>query len=94
MTLKTLADAGLGRMSEPVAVDQLDLHRVLLSRRFSREQGVKANGETKLRAVDDMTGSGVNGCAQPEGKTRTDTIDVLVRCAVQLKAASGREIAF
>ena len=41
-----------------------------------------------------MTGSGVNGCAQPEGKTRTDAIDVLARCAVHLKAASGREIAF
>jgi hypothetical protein len=91
---QTVADAGLGRMTEVVPVSQLDLRRVLLSRRFSREQGMKTNGQLKLRAVDDMTGSGVNGCAQPEGKTQTDAIDTLVRCAVLLKVATDREIGF
>ena len=81
-------------MSEPVTVDQLEVHRVLMSRRFSKEQGVKANGETTLRAVDDMIASNVNWCAQPGGKTQTDAIDVLVRCAVHLKVACGLETAF
>jgi hypothetical protein len=91
---QTLADVDMGRMSKPVPVSQLDLDRVLLARRFSREQGLKANGEAKLRAIDDLSANGVNGCAQAEGKTRVDAIDQLVRCAVLLKMSSGRSVAF
>eukprot|EP00969_Alexandrium_andersonii_P331894 14667971-Alexandrium_andersonii.AAC.1 len=40
---------------------------VLLARRFSRHQGEKPDASPKLRAVDDMTRSGVNGaCLQAE----------------------------
>ena len=59
---QTLADAELGRVSDPLLVEQLDVHRVLLSRRFSRDQGMLPNGDPKLRAVDDL--NGINGCAQ------------------------------
>ena len=91
---QTRADAELGRMSEPVPVDQLDLHQILLSRRFSCEQGVKENGEPKCRAVDDLSANGCNHCAQPEGKTKVDSIDLLVRMAVCLSGGGGRQLEF
>lgn len=46
---QTLADAKLGRMTRLVRADSLDLGRVLLGRRFSREQGTRADGSAKLR---------------------------------------------
>jgi hypothetical protein len=64
-----LADAAEGRMTEPVPVSRLDLDSVLLCRRISREQGYRATGEVKLRAVDDETGNGVNECSEPAAKT-------------------------
>ena len=91
---QTEADAALGRMTTAGPVSELDLSRVVLARRFSREQGLKANGDTKLRAVDFETANGVNRCAQATGKNRNDGIDVLVRCAVLIKVVSGRSPAF
>jgi hypothetical protein len=88
------ADAGAGRMTTAVRVSELDLDTVLLARRFSLEQGQRANGEPKLRAVDDMTANGVNSCARATGKNRNDGIDMLVRCAVMVQGASRRAPAF
>ena len=58
---QTLADAKNGRMTEPVRADSFDLDSVLLGRRFSREQGTRADGSVKLRAVDGKTADGTSG---------------------------------
>jgi hypothetical protein len=90
---QTLSDADCGRMTKPVPLELLDLSGILLARRFSREQGVKPNGEVKLRAVDDLTANGVNAAAQASGKNTCDSIDMLAKCAVMIKT-SGRRPAF
>jgi len=50
-------DASLGRMSEPVPVDQCCLDEVLLAPRFAVEQGVQADGSVKIRAIDNFSWS-------------------------------------
>ena len=78
----TLADAAMGRMSQPrAAVDsQAELSQVLFHPRFGVEQGVRADGTVKVRPVDHFSWSNaprgsraqkkagsVNGsCALPE----------------------------
>ena len=38
--------------------------------------GVKSNGETKFRAIDDFSRSGINACTVATEKLRCDTIDI------------------
>ena len=52
---QTESDAELGRMMGPFDIQCLDLDQALLCRRFSREQGVRSNGETTIRAVDEYS---------------------------------------
>eukprot|EP00969_Alexandrium_andersonii_P274182 12118891-Alexandrium_andersonii.AAC.1 len=59
----------------------------LLARRFSRAQGVKADGSLKLPAVDDETRNGVNLACRPGEKLRSDTVDQLVWCLCELDGA-------
>ena len=80
-------------MTGPVKADTLDPDSVLLARRFSREQGKRADGSLKLRAVDDLTSNGVNECTQPQGKPVPDSVDALVRAMVALKTATGKKLA-
>ena len=48
---QAVEDAQKGRMTGLVKASELDLTKVLLCRRFSREQGFKASGALKLRAT-------------------------------------------
>jgi hypothetical protein len=82
-------DAALGRMTEPVDVSQVDASSCLFARRFSREQGIKADGRKKLRAVDDETGAGTNNTCQPTEKLHNDQIDALVATIVQYCNIAG-----
>ena len=75
---KSDEDAGLGRMTPLVPATEVNLDEALLARRFSREQGVKADGRLKLRAVDDESGNGVNECAQQTAKLTVDGLDSIV----------------
>ena len=68
-------DAKLGRMTSPVLANKVDLSKVLLASRFSCEQGAKADGSGKLRAVDDETDCGLNGATNPSEKLTTEHID-------------------
>ena len=70
-------------------VEDLDLDQVLLGRRFSREQGTKPDGSTKLRAVDDKTADGCNRCARPTAMPRADTVDKLVAASIMFQRMFG-----
>jgi hypothetical protein len=63
-----LDDCALGRMSVPVPVEAVDLAEVRLVPRFGVVQGVKPDGQPKLRAVDHMSWSAPTG---PKKKKRT-----------------------
>jgi hypothetical protein len=73
------SDAKLGRMTQPMLAHKADLSKILLARRFSREQGVKDDGSIKLRAVDDETGCGLNGATDPTEKLHNEHIDMLLQ---------------
>ena len=83
-------DAQKGRMTEAVPLRELDLENILLGRRFSREQGVRADGSLKLRAIDDKTADGTNDCAQQEGKLRMDGLDKLVEAVRLFTRTTGK----
>ena len=51
----TLEDARLGRMSWPRQLAQEDFEHYVLSSRFGIVQGVKANGQPKVRSIDDLS---------------------------------------
>ena len=84
-----LADTKNGRMTEPVRADSLDLDSVLLGRRFSREQGTRADGSVKLSAVDDLTADGTNGCARACGMHQRAFSLLEGGCGQRLQACFG-----
>ena len=51
----TLEDARLGRMSWPRQLAQEDFAHYVLSSRFGIVQGVKENGQPKVRSIDDLS---------------------------------------
>ena len=86
---QTEEDVQAGRMVGPYPVETLDLDKVLLGRRFSREQGTKPDGSTKLRAVDDETANGCNKSARPTAMPRADTVDKLLAVLVMFQTRFG-----
>ena len=82
-------DAGSRRMTPLTPVSDLNLDEVLLGRRFSREQGRRQEGSTKIRAVDDESANGVKECAVQQGKVRMDSIDHLVMAILLFKQLTG-----
>ena len=74
-------DVAKGRISRPKLVSKVATSKNLITRRFSREQGFKADGSLKLRAVDDMTACGVNYACRPQEKLRLEGLDHLVQVA-------------
>jgi hypothetical protein len=73
-------------MTAPQDLADVDLSGIRCARRFAREQGLKANGQQKLRAIDDETDNGVNACVQPTSKMVTDAVDKLVGVTLALSA--------
>ena len=73
----TSVDARLNRMTEPVPSQFVDLSSIRLAKRFCVDQGLKADGSKKLRAVDDMTHGGQNPCTQACEKLHTEGVDLL-----------------
>ena len=53
----------------------------LLASRFGVEQGLTDEGEVKVRPVDDLSASGVNGCSVQVEKLTNDGVDVLFQVA-------------
>ena len=85
----TTADAKLHRMGHPVPVECVDLSSIILAPRFAVVQGLKPDGTPKIRAVDDETRSGCNGCCQPCEKLSVDSIDSLVSLMQMFAKATG-----
>ena len=71
-------DARCRRMTDIVAVDQLDLSNVIVGSKFSREQGFKDDGSVKTRSIYNGTEAGNNLCVQPQGALSCDRIDQLL----------------
>ena len=55
-------DAQLGRMTQPCLVSDVDIAEVLLSRRFSCEQGDRPDGSKKIGCIDDASANGCHKC--------------------------------
>ena len=93
----TLEDASLGRMSYPMPFSKEHMGTVRLHQRFGVEQGLKPNGDTKVRAVDNMSWSSdvgrrpprkrakqsINGCSEIPECIRHHHLDDLL-AAIQL----------
>ena len=59
------------------AIEEADLHNVLLASRFGVEQGTLPDGSTKIRAVDNETDNGLNDATAAAEKIHNDTLDML-----------------
>ena len=85
---KTQQDAELGRMSPPVSLRHVP-KECLLASRFSVEQGFTDTGDKKIRPIDDLSASGVNGCCAQEEKLSNDGVDTLFQVARQFTELVG-----
>ena len=72
------ADVRKGRTAAPVPVRDLDLSNVVLTPRFSVEQG------TKVRPIDDATASGLNPAAAAVEQMRMSGLDALMDTAAYI----------
>ena len=79
----TCADAELGRMTYPMPVADCDLVAVRAHPRFSVDQGVKPDGKRKVRAVDNMSWSAIDGGHQRMSKKRLREGSINGHCASQ-----------
>ena len=97
----TREDAEKGRMSVPQSIDDIDLGAHRLHPRFGVEQGTKDDGSLKIRAVDNLSWSGVSGrkrrklgasvnghCRIPDA-LRHDHIDDLMEASTSLHDTFG-----
>ena len=82
------ADVCLNRMTAPVPVPH-DLSDIRLSPRFGVEQGLKADGSIKIRAIDDCTRSGINECCEPCRKLKVDGADALLASIRKFQSMTG-----
>ena len=76
-----LEEAKLGRVEEPKEVNEINLHQTLITKRFGIEQGMRKDGTTKNRAIDDASASGLNGCCKPTDKLFCNNLDDLTETA-------------
>jgi hypothetical protein len=91
------ADAKLGRMSKPVLLTpsvflQQDNANRCYSKAFTVEQGLKEDGELKVRAVYNFTGSGVNEATVPTEKLKCDALDALLALIKEAGEAMGVQL--
>ena len=97
----TRADAAVGRMTEPVPVEQMDLRKCLLHPRFGVCQQ-KASGVTKVRPADHFSWSAastrrerkagsVNGNTVAQERMKHQTLDELLALMKRLKQLTSRE---
>ena len=65
-----------------------------MSPRFAVVQGVKANGDPKVRPIDDLTRSGCNAATETTEKLSYESLDALLAVLrrMQKKLGSGLEL--
>lgn len=66
------------------------LHVLVLS--MLHWSGINPNGDPKIRAVDDMSRSGINGATTPAQHPLCDTIDTLHACMRALRASLPKNV--
>ena len=86
------SECKLGRMSRPVKPSELNLSAVTLSPRFCIEQGTRADGSVKLRAIDDMTRSGLNAITWASEKLQYEAFDAMLGCIREAHACHGPKL--
>ena len=86
------SDCRLGRMGRPVKPSELNLSAVTLSPRFCIEQGTKADGSVKLRAIDDLTRSGLNAITWATEKLQYEAFDAMLGCMREVHACHGPKL--
>ena len=74
----TQKDVGLGRMTALVEPDQRAVRSCRFAKRIAVQQGLRADGSVKVRAVDDLTRSGTNACTEVTEKLSCDGVDAFV----------------
>ena len=67
---------------------------LLLTRRFAIEQGIRQDGTTKIRAIDDASESGLNHCCEPTEKLFCDNIDDLISTAKMMHGQKVEALSF
>ena len=94
----TVAEAALGRMSEPERLHSCNLRGWLLQPRFAVEQ-LKPDGSKKYRAVDNFSWSAeengkedsVNGYTATAEKLKHDTLDAMAEAMVRFVELTGEQ---
>ena len=90
---QTFKEARMGRVTQPVTADQADLCTNILSPRFGVVQA-RSNGDMRVRAVDDLTRTKVNGSTSAGEKFRPESVDALYRVARAVAQGTRERIAF
>ena len=89
----TAQDVAAGRMRDLSKVGDLDLNSVILSPRFGVEQ-VKSDGSVRVRPIDDLSRSKLNGCTSVAEKFRPEGVDLLFETSKRLALETDEPIAF
>lgn len=87
-----LEDFAMGRMSKPQLVSDELLASTNLSPRFCVEQGVRADGSPKLRAVDDCSRSFCNSAVVATERLHYDGLDTFLAALRQARCKWGLEL--
>jgi hypothetical protein len=74
---QTQVDSEIGRMTELQPVDLSTKSKGLITKRFGVRQ-ISSKGISKLRCIDDLLESGINGTCDIRRKIRMDTITLLI----------------
>ena len=85
----TQKDADLGRMTALEAPDRCATSRCRFAKRIAVQQGMRADGTVKVRAVDDLTRSGTNACTEVTEKLSCDGVDTFVGLLRAYQRESG-----
>ena len=58
--------------------------------RFGVKQDTSSDGSTKVRPVNDLSASGVNGCTQPAEQITHDGVDALYQVGKEVVKKIGK----
>ena len=79
-------------MDKPRTIHQVDLEKITVAPRFAVVQGVKDNGEPKVRPVDDMTRSQCNAATEVSEKLTYESLDGLMDTIQYMQKTAGSDL--
>ena len=83
----------LGRITSPTTAERADLSSSIISPRFGARQS-RPDGCVKVRPVDDLSRSGVNGSTSVGEKFRPEAVDALYRVTRSLAQGTREALKF